>query len=191
MAIPDLDRLARAAAAEVCIPTRRVELIGTLQHRGHSVPESIAIVAYALAAGLLVERSSILAPSSPTAVSPGGRGWILVIEDDEACAASFKETLEAEGHASVRVARNGKEALRILARAEKPRLVLLDLMMPVMDGWQLLAILQEDEDLRSVPVVIVSAAKNLPAGARGLAKPVQLAALLSAVDHAFSSPCPA
>ena len=64
---------------------------------------------------------------------------ILVVEDDPATRAGLVSLLEAEGFA-VRSAANGRDALDVLeGAAVPPRLILLDLMMPVMDGWQFLA----------------------------------------------------
>jgi CheY-like chemotaxis protein len=105
-----------------------------------------------------------------------------VVEDDVEVQRSVRQVLEEEGY-TTSSAVNGKEALRRLAKGERPSLILLDLIMPVMDGWDLLAILHEDEELSTIPVVVLSAvadrAQDL--GAPVLRKPVNLAELVSTV----------
>lgn len=81
---------------------------------------------------------------------------ILVVEDD----ADLREVMEAvlceEGY-TVCPAENGLRALE-LARATRPRVIVLDLMMPVMNGWEFRAHQRTDAALAGVPVIIVSAA---------------------------------
>src|SRR5215208_4929775 len=85
---------------------------------------------------------------------------ILVVDDDEAIRWLLREILSTEGYA-VRVAANGQEALAILSGGFRPCLILLDLDMPVMDGWQFCAVHQQRTDLAAVPLAIMSAAQNL------------------------------
>jgi len=66
------------------------------------------------------------------------------------------QLLSLEGFRAASVA-NGREALDYLQDAETPRLILLDLMMPVMDGWEFRRLQQADPALRSVPVIVLSA----------------------------------
>jgi CheY-like chemotaxis protein len=112
-------------------------------------------------------------------------GPILLVEDDPATREAVVELLQSEGYA-VRSAANGRQALEVLARSEPPRLILLDLMMPVMDGWQFLAELRRDEDagVRRTPVVLLSGLGFIR-GAAGVAdflrKPIDAAALLGCV----------
>lgn len=113
---------------------------------------------------------------------------ILVVEDDIDISDAIVAALEDEGH-SVLTAANGEEALELLgASAEVPRLILLDLMMPVMDGWQFRAAQRENPRLAGVPIVLLSADADVrdaaaQLGARGwLKKPVGLDALLHAVE---------
>jgi CheY-like chemotaxis protein len=112
-------------------------------------------------------------------------GPILLVEDDPATREAVVELLQSEGYA-VRSAANGRQALEVLARSEPPRLILLDLMMPVMDGWQFLAELRRDEDSRArrTPVVLLSGLGFIR-GAAGVAdflrKPIDAAALLECV----------
>jgi len=118
------------------------------------------------------------------------RPEVMVVEDDRAVRETLQELLEAEGY-QVRPAANGREALEGLrAGARRPRLILLDLRMPVMDGWQFRAEMRRDPALSSIPVVVMSADAGLERTVAGmevaavLAKPVPLARLLDTV-HRF------
>ena len=115
---------------------------------------------------------------------------VLVAEDDH----EIREALEALlGEVGYRVlsAHNGKQALDLLRRHlesnDLPAVLLLDLMMPVMNGWEVLTELRRDPLLSSLPVVVVSAfAEQAPRdGVRAiLRKPVQVAELLGALESA-------
>jgi CheY-like chemotaxis protein len=114
----------------------------------------------------------------------------MVVEDDLAVRETLQELLEEEGF-RVTPASNGLEALaRLRGVEENPRLILLDLMMPVMDGVQFRAELRADSRLSEIPVVVMSADMGLEQKARGLSvagvlpKPVQLDRLLETV-HRF------
>jgi CheY-like chemotaxis protein len=83
---------------------------------------------------------------------------ILVVDDDDAIRNMLKLTLHLEGY-DVDVASNGKEALDYLTTASPPpALVLLDLMMPVMDGWEFMAACNLNPKLKTIPIVILTAA---------------------------------
>ena len=82
---------------------------------------------------------------------------ILVVEDDDDIREGVCDILRHEGY-EVREAEHGKRALELLeTMAGKPCLVLLDLMMPIMNGPELLQVLEETHRLASLPVVVVSA----------------------------------
>jgi CheY-like chemotaxis protein len=85
---------------------------------------------------------------------------VLVVEDDSAARDILQRTLEKEGW-TVTTAENGRVALERVAE-QPPALILLDLMMPEMDGFQVVEALREREDWRSIPIVVVTA-KNLTA----------------------------
>ncbi len=112
-------------------------------------------------------------------------GDVLVVEDDDSIRETLRELLEDEGY-GVLWAENGVEALRQL-RTCTPRVILLDLMMPVMNGWQLRKELQRDPALAHIPVVVVSAEHMLDqkvgalAAQAYLSKPFELEALLRTV----------
>jgi CheY-like chemotaxis protein len=82
---------------------------------------------------------------------------IVVVEDDDDIRSAVEEILHDEGYSTVGMT-NGEEALRFLRSSDRPpRLILLDLMMPVMDGWEFLMRIDEEPDLHRIPVVIMSA----------------------------------
>jgi CheY-like chemotaxis protein len=111
---------------------------------------------------------------------------VLVVEDDEATREAFALLLGCEGY-RVHTAANGLHALEHLRAGERPGLILLDLMMPVMDGFQLCARLKQDRALEGIPVVVCSAVgeARMRAGTLGAAdyldKPVDPEALLDVV----------
>lgn len=107
---------------------------------------------------------------------------VLLVEDDEAIREALSEILQDEGF-EVQTAVHGLAALLALETGARPRVILLDLMMPVMDGWQFMARLNAHAEWAGIPVVVVSAAKDgLPDGARCcLPKPVDLGALFDTV----------
>jgi CheY-like chemotaxis protein len=109
---------------------------------------------------------------------------ILVVEDEEDIRFCIKEILEDEGY-SVALASNGKEALDILEKKKNPRVIFLDLMMPIMNGTEFIRTQQAKEDFSQVPVVIMSADREIQrktqemAASTYLAKPIDLDALLA------------
>ncbi len=116
------------------------------------------------------------------------RHGILVVEDDEEIRASLALVLESQGFA-VYTAADGRQAIDVLREAhDKPRLILLDLMMPVMDGWAFRAAQLADPELAQIPVVILSAAQDVRRQAEALhadgflAKPLNVPKLLDAID---------
>src|SRR4029079_8357095 len=81
---------------------------------------------------------------------------VLIVEDDEDLREMMAQMLTLEGFEAVAVA-NGREALEYLHEAEKPDVILLDLMMPVMDGWEFRRQQQADPSLARLPVIVLSA----------------------------------
>ncbi len=80
---------------------------------------------------------------------------VLVVEDDSNMRQMLRRMLEQETW-TVCEAANGKAALECIARSQ-PSLIILDMLMPVMDGFQMVAELQKHEEWRKIPVVVVSA----------------------------------
>ncbi|QSQ22201.1 response regulator [Pyxidicoccus parkwayensis] len=108
---------------------------------------------------------------------------ILVVEDDQDIREAVAELLELEGYV-VSSASNGQEGLNVLAGLRQPCLVLLDLMMPVLTGYEFLERLRITGTQSLVPVLIMTASHihELPTGAAGLLrKPVEMAHLLQTV----------
>ncbi|WP_241757847.1 response regulator [Myxococcus landrumensis] len=115
--------------------------------------------------------------------SAGKHGSVLVVEDEDDIRAAIAEILESEGY-DVTVASNGREAMEELSDVRYvPRLILLDLMMPEMNGHELLARRQAIPRLRNVPVMVLTAVTtDVPPGANGLLrKPFSVEELLEAV----------
>jgi CheY-like chemotaxis protein len=83
---------------------------------------------------------------------------VLIVDDDHDIREAMSETLEMEGHRT-HCAANGREALEALRREEGARtcVILLDLMMPVMNGWEFREEQRRDERLAAIPVVVITA----------------------------------
>ena len=108
---------------------------------------------------------------------------ILVVEDNIDIQESLKATLELEGF-SVFTADNGKEAIEQLEIIPTPCLILLDLMMPVMNGWEFVEEINKDIMLSSIPIVVVTAigdSNKSPKTDGYIPKPINYEALISAV----------
>jgi CheY-like chemotaxis protein len=123
-------------------------------------------------------------PSSdrPTAEARPPAEIVLIADDDADAREALCETLEHAGY-DVATAANGAEALAYLHREAHPFLVILDLGMPVMDGWAFLAERNRDPDLRSIPVIVVSGEHDVEdrvaaAHARYVPKPILVDSLL-------------
>lgn len=119
---------------------------------------------------------------------------VLVVEDEDDIAALVELNLELSGYA-VTTASNGLMALdRVLEVS--PDVVLLDVMMPVLDGWQVLRQLQEDPDTRDIPVIMLTALSeerdlirgHLQGAVRYVTKPFQMQDLLQAIADALEPP---
>lgn len=112
---------------------------------------------------------------------------ILLVEDDTGIRDSVVELLEAEGYV-VAAAANGSDALAWLAREAPPDVLLVDLVMPVMSGGELLERVRADPRLAAVPSVLMTAAipsprAPVPAADAVLSKPFELDALLEVVGR--------
>ena len=115
-----------------------------------------------------------------------GRPLVLVVEDNPQAAEILGRHLEVGGF-RMEIARNGTDALR-MARELKPVAVTLDILLPEIDGWEVLTRLKQDESTRNIPVVVVSVVDN-PALGRALGaidyfvKPIDGRGLLSRLEQ--------
>ncbi|MFP2905549.1 response regulator [Pyxidicoccus sp. 3LFB2] len=113
---------------------------------------------------------------------------VMAVDDDPDILLAFKDVLELEGY-TVLLARGGREALDLLRRGARPALILLDLMMPDISGWDFRERQLADASIASLPVVVVSgqgvSARDVAAlGVAGyLKKPVDLEQLLGTVER--------
>jgi CheY-like chemotaxis protein len=109
---------------------------------------------------------------------------VLIVDDDPDLLDVTSFVIETEGMA-VETARNGEEALALLRAGRQPWLVLLDLMMPVMNGWEFLAAVANDPLLQGIPVVVLTAAEHteVPGALEVVSKPMDLKELLRVVER--------
>lgn len=114
---------------------------------------------------------------------------ILIVDDDAGIRQLLAVFLEHKGYPAVAVS-NGAEALSLLEQQRPlPELILLDLMMPVLDGAGFLRVQRQDPDLAEIPVVVLSAAENIQAEMLALAanaylpKPIDFVALIGLVEQ--------
>jgi CheY-like chemotaxis protein len=111
-------------------------------------------------------------------------GFVLIVDDDPDLLEVTSFVIEGEGMA-VETAKNGEEALALLRTGRLPTLVLLDLMMPVMNGWELLAAVAKDPLLQGIPVVVMTAGEHteVPGAMEVVSKPMDLQDLLRVVER--------
>ncbi len=118
---------------------------------------------------------------------------VLVVDDSEDIREVLRDFLEDEGYCVV-TAKHGADALMQLEQLQadkRPCLMLVDLLMPVMDGVELIRRLRQSARFASVPVVVVSAASTVdpPPGTPLLRKPVSPTVILEEVRKACGAPC--
>jgi CheY-like chemotaxis protein len=113
---------------------------------------------------------------------------VLVVEDDADVRDAMVGILESKGYA-VCAASHGAEALAQLQAGNRPCIILLDLMMPVMDGWTFCEEREKDPSLAAIPIVVLSAvSRHDPRNTRmraveHLSKPLNIDKLLAAVGR--------
>ena len=129
-------------------------------------------------------------------MSPDAPKTVLMIDDEANARKIAKLILEREGYRTL-TASNGEEGL-IFAKVERPDVILLDIMMPKMNGYELLKRLREDQDTKNVPVIMVTAkgaehdiAASFKLGAIfHLQKPYETKDLLQKIEVALRLPAP-
>ena len=109
---------------------------------------------------------------------------VLIVDDDADIRDTLGDILTLRGYA-VATAANGAEALRYLRTQPPPCLILLDLMMPVLDGWDFRSAQLADAHIASVPVAVISGTppegNRLPSADAYLRKPLELSSVLEVV----------
>jgi CheY-like chemotaxis protein len=133
----------------------------------------------------------------PGARVRGSPRRLLLVEDDEATRRPLAEALQGDGF-EVAVAVDGREGLQLLRAGPLPSAILLDVMMPVMDGWDFRHAQLNDPGLRDIPVLLISASGfsletiRLQFGDVELfRKPINYVALLQALGRACGPASPA
>ena len=130
-----------------------------------------------------VESTAASVPRADLRGSPR----VLVVDDDLDVREALVDALEDQGWIVCRAA-NGVEALQVLrAEAALPDVILLDLMMPIMDGYGFVDAQRKDQRLASIPVVVVTASRGIDRARLGesisvVAKPIRLPHLMSALE---------
>lgn len=133
----------------------------------------------------------MLPPPRPVPVPRAAARSLLIVDDDAFARHALAQILEAEGY-TVACAANGREALRRLRHLPLPDLILLDLVMPVLDGFSFCRLQERDARLASVPVVVVSArdlslsaAESAPQVVGRVSKPIAVEELLECIRQCF------
>lgn len=114
---------------------------------------------------------------------------ILIVEDDDAIRTTLVNLLATEGYEAV-PAHHGKEALELLKnRKEDPCLIITDLMMPEMDGWELIRLLKEQDIVVMIPLVVMTAGVGGPDhGKQVIKKPFSLDTIIKVVKEHCGPP---
>ena len=121
---------------------------------------------------------------APVADSEDGHD-ILIVEDEPALRSLLGELLSSRGY-TVAMSENGEAAVHYLNSNRAPRLILLDLMMPVMNGWELRDSMLANPKWREIPVAILSALDDVPRALKFVAyigKPVDIGRLFAVVTE--------
>lgn len=125
---------------------------------------------------------------------PDLSAWNILIVDDEVHNSGVLEHVFRFHDAQVRVVDSGVECLKMI-RKERPTLVLLDLSMPKMSGWEVLKIIREDEELKSLAVITITAQvmagdreRVLEAGFDGyIPKPISVSTIVKTIQDILQS----
>ena len=119
------------------------------------------------------------APARPNIEVPRNE-TILIVDDDAGALSALADILSIEGYA-VQTVSNGREAFDLLRDSRPPALIILDMLMPVMDGWQFLAEMKSDSKFANTPVVVVSGLDTQIDADAVFQKPINLESLLRTV----------
>lgn len=118
------------------------------------------------------------------------RKRILLLEDDQGIREALKLYLEMEGY-EVHLASHGQEGLSVLAQMAPPDLMVIDLMMPVMDGWTFAKELEKRPEMAKIPILVVTAgaerAGTIPRAKAVIRKPMNMVAFAQLVRECTSA----
>jgi DNA-binding NtrC family response regulator len=110
-----------------------------------------------------------------------GRPTVMIVEDDADIRETLTALLESRGFA-VMTAENGPDAIELLDRVGHPCVILVDLLMPGINGMELLEVLGSEDRLAAIPVAVVSGSPELaPPGYKVFRKPLGLEAIVEFV----------
>jgi CheY-like chemotaxis protein len=115
---------------------------------------------------------------------------VLIVEDDPMVRKAMVSLLQGEGY-QAHAAANGQEALHFLQQHQPPMVILLDMEMPVMDGWEFRHEQERNPLLAGIPVILLSSVENLEGIAATLRahgclhKPLEASRLFSVLEHSF------
>ncbi len=131
-------------------------------------------------------------PRGPRAEAP--RKTVLIVEDNELNMKLFRDLIEAHGYATLET-RSGVEALR-LAREKRPDLIVMDIQLPEVSGLEVTKWLKEDDTLRPIPVIAVTAfamkgdEERIRRGGceAYVSKPISISAFIDTVRHFIGAP---
>lgn len=149
--MPQMDGWAVLAALKNDPETARIPVVMVTITDEQSIGYSLGAADYLIKP---IERESLLRTVA-RCCSRNGAGHVLIIEDDAATRELIRRTLEQNGY-TTREAENGLAGLERMTES-LPDAVLLDLMMPEMDGFEFIARVREDDRLRRVPIVVITA----------------------------------
>lgn len=182
--------VAESLRASGALPRERV--LDLLRGRGASELQALLVLARGLDQGALQRDPHAPEhigsrvhdrPAEPPAPAADPRRIVLIVEDDAAVREALTEVLEDQGYC-VFCAGNGAEALRTLPQIPRPAVILLDLMMPIMNGWELAAALRIDDRFRDIPIAVCSAHHDrTPPELRFVPKPINLVHLIETVEE--------
>jgi len=186
-----LGRLIRAGAGPSWLLVAVKGSYAEIGHLALVADETTTEVLAAIArAETLLELCGISPPTGPARVidfpppvrPPSAGSTVLVVEDDQDLQFTLRGVLEEHGY-RVAAARDGQEALSLLARIS-PALIMVDLTMPVMDGWQLIEQVKNHREWKWIPICVISAHARLATPGQivaALRKPLDLTLLLDTV----------
>ncbi len=112
----------------------------------------------------------------------------MVVDDDESIRSILEISLELEGY-NVVTATNGKEALKLLVKSENCQLILLDLMMPVMNGWEFVEEIKKLRIYSNIPIILVTASGDSATDInvhKIVCKPIPLIDLLKIIGESIA-----